>query len=84
MVKDWDWIGGLVMDWQIGNGLADWHWIGRLVLDWQIGIGLADRYWIGRLAMDWYHISELVGDWQWIDIELAPDWKRIGNGLATD
>ena len=25
---DWQWLGGLAVDWQIGNGLADWQWIG--------------------------------------------------------
>ena len=51
-------------------------------MDWQIGIGLPDWYWIGRFPMVWYYISELVGDWRWIDIELALDWQWIGEGLA--
>ena len=40
-LADWQWTGGLAMDWQIGDGLADWQWIGDgLAYDWQIGQGL--------------------------------------------
>ena len=56
MVKDWDWIGGLVMDWQIGNGLADWHWIGRLVLDWHMSQSLPLDWGLGKdciASEDW-------------------------------
>ena len=39
---DWEWLGGLAVDWQIGNGLADWQWIGDgSAYDRQIGRGLA-------------------------------------------
>ena len=37
-------IGGLVMDWRIGDGLADWSWI---------DIGLADCSWIEIGLADW-------------------------------
>ena len=26
--SDCQWLGGLAVDWRIGNGLADWQWIG--------------------------------------------------------
>jgi hypothetical protein len=38
----------LVLDWQIGMGLADWLGIGRLVMDLQICSGLGSYSWIGN------------------------------------
>ena len=40
--QSWRWIGRLVTDWQIGDGLADWWWIGDGLADWHgISRGLA-------------------------------------------
>ena len=40
-LADWQWLGGLAMDWRIGKGLADWQCIGNglamelRLADWQ-------------------------------------------------
>ena len=54
-VYDWHRILGLVMDWQIGDGLTDWSNVGIILLDW---------WWIGRLVQNWRRIDGLVMDWQ--------------------
>ena len=89
MVKYWnnnvDWfsIGGLVMDWKIGQGLIglliDWklHGISGIVMHWQIGPGLADWAQNGiGLVMDFG-----VGG----DLQISPGlaiYRRIDQGLA--
>ena len=90
----WHWIGQLVWDWLIGNGLANWHWIGmRLVYIYllicrsnglidrsKIDIGLADWWWIDIWLADWWWIDIWLVDWWWIG-RLVMDWQ-IGDGLA--
>ena len=45
LAMNWRWLGGLAVDWQIGNnGLADLQWIGDGFAVWQ---------WIGGFAVDW-------------------------------
>ena len=62
-LADWQWLGGLAMDWQFGIGLADWRRIGGLAMDWQFGDGLVDWSRIDfRSAMDWRWMGGLVMD----------------------
>ena len=80
---DWFSIGGLVMDWKIGQGLIglliDWklHGISGIVMHWQIGPGLADWAQNGiGLVMDFG-----VGG----DLQISPGlaiYRRIDQGLA--
>ena len=97
MVPDWPigtgWpIGnGLADRHQIGSGLArigsDWlglaNW--RICVVQKIDARLASD-WHG-LGPDWHRLDPIGYDWQigkyWRNGKFAPDWHRIGSGLAS-
>ena len=58
----------------------DWLRIDGLAWDWPIGLGLADWH---RIGTDWHGLAR-IGKLEnyWRNGKLAPDWQRIGSGLA--
>ena len=72
MLADWSRIGGLVMYWWIGQGLAGWSGISReLASDHQKSYSIVQMFFT-----DWHRIDIELVDWSWIVNGLV-NWLRI-------